>query len=115
MIGYFTLILVCQLIGELVVGTLSLAIPGPVLGMLFLFILLLIRGEVPKNLGQTADGLLRAMSLLFVPAGTGVMMHFELLGAALVPLSAALVVSTAMTIIVTALMMRWLNKARADE
>ncbi|SEQ47631.1 CidA/LrgA family protein [Thalassovita taeanensis] len=114
MIGYFTLILVCQLMGELVVGTLSISIPGPVLGMLFLFILLLMMGELPKSLGQTADGLLRAMSLLFVPAGTGVMMHFKLLGEALVPLSAALVVSTVLTIIVTALMMRWLNRAGSD-
>ncbi|MEH6834782.1 MULTISPECIES: CidA/LrgA family protein [Falsihalocynthiibacter] len=114
MIGYFTLILVCQLLGELVAGTLSLSIPGPVLGMLFLFLLLLFRGEVPKGLGKTADGLLRAMSLLFVPAGTGVMMHFKLLGDALLPLSAALVVSTVMTIIVTALMMRWLNRSNPD-
>jgi holin-like protein len=114
MIGYFTLILVCQLIGELVVGTFTIPIPGPVVGMLLLFIVLLLKGEVPKSLGQTADGLLRAMSLLFVPAGTGVMMHFQLLGEALLPLSAALVVSTVMTIIVTALMMRWLNRAGAD-
>lgn len=115
MIGYLTIILVCQLVGELIVGTLSISIPGPVLGMLILFLLLLIRGDLPSGLGQTADGLLRAMSLLFVPAGTGVMMHFKLLGEALLPLGAALVVSTAMTITVTALMMRWLNKAEADE
>jgi len=114
MIGYLTLVLVCQLVGELIVGALSLPIPGPVLGMLLLFVLLLMWGEVPKNLGHTADGLLRAMSLLFVPAGTGVMMHFQLLGEALVPLSAALVVSTIMTIVVTALMMRWLGKGGED-
>ncbi len=115
MIGYLTIILVCQLVGELIVGSLSISIPGPVLGMFILFLLLLIRGDLPAGLGQTADGLLRAMSLLFVPAGTGVMMHFKLLGEALLPLGAALVVSTAMTITVTALMMRWLKKAEADE
>ncbi|MGB3246254.1 MAG: CidA/LrgA family protein [Sulfitobacter sp.] len=115
MIGYFTLILVCQLLGELVVGAFHISIPGPVVGMLLLFILLLMRGEMPKGLGQTADGLLKAMSLLFVPAGAGVMMHFQLLGEAVLPLSVALVVSTTMTIIVTALMMRWLNRASPDE
>ncbi len=114
MIGYLTLILVCQLIGELIVGALSISIPGPVLGMLILFVLLLVRGNLPVGLAQTSDGLLRAMSLLFVPAGTGVMMHFQLLGDALLPLGAALVVSTVSTIIVTALMMRWLGKADAD-
>ena len=115
MVGYFTLILVCQLIGELIVGMLGIAIPGPVVGMLVLFSLLIMRGKIPEGLGKTADGLLRAMSLLFVPAGAGVMMHFKLLGEALLPLSAALIVSTSMTIIVTALMMRWLNRAGTDE
>ena len=111
MIGYLTLILTCQLAGEFLAGALALAVPGPVLGMALLFVLLLVRGEVPDALDQTAEGLLRAMSLLFVPAGTGIMMHFRLLGDALVPLSAALVVSTLATIAVTALMMRWLGKA----
>ena len=115
MVGYFTLILVCQLVGEIVVGMLGMSIPGPVVGMLFLFILLLMRGTIPDGLGKTADGLLQAMSLLFVPAGAGVMMHFQLLGEALLPLSAAVIVSTTTTIIVTALMMRWLNRASADE
>ncbi|HEY9040012.1 MAG TPA: CidA/LrgA family protein [Roseovarius sp.] len=114
MVGYFTLILVCQMMGELVVVALGISIPGPVVGMLLLFILLLVRGGIPKGLGQTADGLLNAMALLFVPAGAGVMMHFQLMGAAFLPLSTALVVSTVMTIVVTALMMRWLNPAGSD-
>ena len=115
MVGYFTLILVFQLIGELVVGMFGIAAPGPVVGMLFLFVLLLMRGRIPEGLSKTADGLLQTMSLLFVPAGAGVMMHFKLLGEALLPLSAALILSTSMTIIVTALMMRWLNRAGTDE
>lgn len=115
MIGYLTLILVCQLAGELIVGALSISVPGPVVGMSLLFLLLLLKGAVPEGLGQTADGLLRAMSLLFVPAGTGVIMHFQLLGQAFLPLSAALLVSTLATISVTALMMRWLNGAEPDE
>ncbi|SDD98183.1 CidA/LrgA family protein [Ruegeria marina] len=110
MLGFLTLILVCQLAGELAVGALNLPVPGPVLGMLALFALLMIRGEVPEVLEQTAGGLLRAMSLLFVPAGTGVMLHFRLLGEALVPLGVALVVSTLATIAVTALLMRWLGR-----
>lgn len=114
MLAYLTLILSCQLAGEFLVGALALPVPGPVLGMVLLFVLLLIRGEVPRDLGQTADRLLGAMSLLFVPAGAGIMMHFQLLGTALVPLGAALIVSTLATIAVTALMMRWLGKAERD-
>lgn len=111
MLAYLTLILTCQLVGEFLTGALGLPLPGPVLGMLLLFLLLLIRGEIPRALGQTADRLLGAMSLLFVPAGTGIMLHFRLLGEALVPLGAALIVSTLATVAVTALTMRWLGKA----
>lgn len=110
MIGYLTLILGCQLAGETVVSMAGLPVPGPVLGMVLLFIFLMLRGAVPAQLSETTNGLLGAMSLLFVPAGTGVILHFKLLGEAMVPLGLALVVSTALTTIVTGLMMRWLAR-----
>lgn len=115
MIAALTLILSCQLAGEILVGLIGLPIPGPVLGMLILFLFLLWRGRVPDGLDRTATGLLRGMSLLFVPAGAGVMLHFQLLGEALLPLSVALVVSTLATIAVTALMMGWLGKNDGGE
>lgn len=114
MLLFLTLILLCQLAGELVVGSMAWPIPGPVLGMVFLFILLMIRGDVPEQLEQTASGLLRSMSLLFVPAGTGVILHFKLLGQAMLPLGVALIVSTLATIVVTALLMHWLGKDASD-
>ncbi|WP_323784275.1 CidA/LrgA family protein [Thalassovita sp.] len=114
MLGYLTLILVCQLAGELVAGALALPVPGPVLGMVLLFVILVLLGEVPESLNQTATGLLQSMSLLFVPAGTGVIVHFDLLGEALLPLGAALIASTLATIVVTARLMQWLGKGRAD-
>lgn len=114
MLGYLTLILSCQLVGEVIVGALALPVPGPVLGMVILFAYLMVRGAVPEALDDTAGGLLRSMSLLFVPAGTGVILHFQLLGEALVPLGLALLVSTFATITVTALLMRWLGKAAPD-
>ena len=114
MLFYLTLILVCQLIGELIVGALALPVPGPVLGMVILFFILLLRGRVPEGLDQTAGAMLRSMSLLFVPAGTGVILHFRLLGEELLPLGVALIVSTLCTIIVTALLMQWLGKGSAD-
>jgi len=115
MLPYLTLIFVCQLLGEVAVGLLALPVPGPVVGMVLLFLYLLLRKAVPDALGQTAGTLQRYMSLLFVPAGAGVMMHFKLLGEAILPIGAALVVSTVVTIIVTALMMRWLSKGAGDE
>jgi len=116
LLEYLTFILACQLAGEFIVTSLNIPIPGPVVGMLSLFVFLLIRGEVPGQLAQVADALLRNLSLLFVPAGVGVMLHFELLGADAVPLSVALLVSTLATIAVTALIMVALRRpAPADD
>lgn len=110
MLEYLTLILACQLIGEFAVSTANIPFPGPVAGMILLFGFLLIRGEIPEALGQVSGALLNNLSLMFVPAGVGVMVHLELLGSDALPLSIALVVSTLLTIAITALVMLWLSR-----
>ena len=45
MLGALTLLLVYQLVGEVAVQLLHLPVPGPVLGMLLLFLTLILRGE----------------------------------------------------------------------
>ena len=109
MLEYFTLILFCQLAGEFVVTTLNIPFPGPVMGMLLLFTFLVIRGSVPEPLSQVAGTLLNHLSLLFVPAGVGVMVHFGILGKDLLPLSVAMVASTLATIAVTGWVMTLLG------
>jgi len=110
MLTYLTLILCCQLIGEFFVTWTGLPVPGPVCGMVLLFIGLLIKGGIPDDLSMVADTLLRHLSLLFVPAGVGVLLHVGLLEEDWLPVSAALIVSTLLTIAVTAFVMAWLSK-----
>jgi holin-like protein len=110
MLGAFTLLLVYQLIGELLVYLTGLPVPGPVVGMLLLFVSLVARGAAPQWLRDTCQGLLAHLSLLFVPAGVGVLLHFQRLGAEWLPIAVALVASTVITIAVTALVMRALQK-----
>ncbi len=110
MLEYLTLILACQLIGEFAVSTANVPFPGPVAGMILLFTYLLIKGEIPEELSDVSAALLNNLSLMFVPAGVGVMVHFELLGSDALPLSIALVVSTVLTIAITALVMMLLSK-----
>ncbi len=67
-----TLLLVYQLTGEILVRLLGLPIPGPVLGMVMLFVTLMIRGSAPPDsLSEASSALLSHLSLLFVPAGVG--------------------------------------------
>lgn len=115
MLSALTLILTCQLVGELVTRFLGLPVPGPVAGMVMLFALLAIHGSVPRDVGAVADTLLKNLALLFVPAGVGVMAHLGLLGQDWLPISLALVGSTLATIAVTALVMSRLARASASD
>lgn len=109
-IGYLTTILCCQLVGEAFVTFFAIPVPGPVVGMAVLFAGLMIKGHVPDNLATVGDTLLNNLSLLFVPAGVGVMLHLTLLADDWLPISIALVVSTLLTIAVTGGMMVLLNR-----
>jgi len=106
-------LLVCQLVGELVVIGFDLPLPGPLIGMAIMFLGLIIYGRVPESLDNAAKGLLDQLSLLFVPAGVGVMTHLALLGEEWIPITGSLVISTLIAIAVTGLMMQKLS-ARTD-
>ncbi len=110
MLESLAVLLLCQLLGELFVLYLELPVPGPVVGMIILFIGLMIRGNIPDELSITANGLLEQLSLLFVPAGVGVLTHLTLLGEHWLPLSASLIVSTLLTLAITGLLMQHLAK-----
>jgi holin-like protein len=110
MIESLALILVCQLIGEVLVRLTHLPVPGPVIGMGLLFAGLVVRGGPSAKLEETAGSLLSHLSLLFVPAGVGIMLHLDLILSQWLPILASLVVSTALTIGVTAWLMQRLAK-----
>ncbi len=78
MLFYLIILLRRQLAGELIAAAAGLPIPGPVCGMALLLIGLWINKGGPKELDEQADGLLTNLSLLFMPAGVGVMLHFQL-------------------------------------
>jgi len=110
MLGALTVFLLYQLIGEVLVHLFGLPIPGPVVGMLALFLTLMARGRVSEPLHDTANGILQHLSLLFVPAGTGVMVHFARISGEWLPLVVAILASTALAIAAAALTMRVLMR-----
>jgi len=84
----------CQLAGEFVVRLLDLPVPGPVAGMVVLLLLLTLREPAPDGpVVKVANGLLRHLQLLFVPAGVGVVQYLSVIGASAVPLVVGLLVS----------------------
>lgn len=108
MIGALSRLLVFQLIGETIARAFDAPIPGPVIGMVLLFLMLLLQDGPDEDMHRTTGYLLQHLSLLFVPAGVGVILYFQLLAAAWWPLVVSLVVSTFLSIAVTALVLRML-------
>jgi len=114
LVGMTTLLLY-QLAGESIVLLLELPVPGPVVGMLLLFLTLLVRGRADTRLEATANGLLSHLSLLFVPAGVGVLVHIDKIANEWIPITVALLFSTLVTLAITALVMKWTYRLTAKE
>ena len=118
MLAALTWLLLYQLTGEILVHVLDLPVPGPVIGMALLFLTLVIRGygerPIPRALQQTANTLLQHLSLLFVPAGTGVMLYLQLIMDEWLPISVALIISTIGGMTITALILRALTRKNAE-
>jgi putative effector of murein hydrolase LrgA (UPF0299 family) len=93
-----------QVLGEMLVASFRLPLPG----MLLLSAALAVMGYVPAALERTAGTLLQHMMLLFVPAVAGVMLHFHRVGREWQPFVAACVVGAIVTLAVTALVLNWL-------
>jgi putative effector of murein hydrolase LrgA (UPF0299 family) len=80
--------------GEMAARGLGVPVGGSVVGLVVLLAWLARRQAVSSPLERAADGLLRHMGLLFVPAGVGILVHAEALAPHLPGLLAALALGT---------------------
>jgi holin-like protein len=76
LVGIFVLI-AFWLAGSALVEWLNWPIPGSVVGLLFLWVALVINRGVPDWLKQPSSLLIRYLTLLFVPAGVGLIQHWQ--------------------------------------
>lgn len=120
MIASLSVILICQLIGEVVVRSLRVPVPGPVLGLALLFAALIARDRFAVLArGPLRDGavegtskvMLAHLSLLFVPAGVGVVQNLDLLAQRGVAIALVLAASVIVTLLVTAGTFLIINRA----
>jgi holin-like protein len=99
-------LLVFQCLGEGVSYLCKIPVPGPVIGMLLLFGFLMLRPQAATAIEPTALELLRHLSLLFIPAGVGIMVSAGKIRGDALAVVVALAVSTTLAIAVTALVTR---------
>ena len=110
MIASLSLILLCQLAGEILVRSLKLPMPGPVIGLVLLLVLLLARDRFAvlargplqgDGVENASRGLLANLSLLFVPAGVGVVQKLDLVTEHGIAFLGVLAISVMVTLLVT--------------
>jgi len=108
------LLLICQLIGEVIARALGLPLPGPVLGLALLLILFMLHKPIFTRVQPTAHGLLQHLSLLFVPAGVGIVGHVDRLGTEGLGILLALILSTLLAIAIGALVFAGVSRLCGD-
>jgi len=106
MVRAMMILLLCQLAGTVAQQALGLPIPGPVMGLVLLLAILVWRGGPDAALHDTANGLLRYLGLLFVPAGVGVVTELQELRANALAIAVAIPVSTILGLAVTGVLMQ---------
>lgn len=77
MLDGLLILLAFQFAGELLVQTLNLPLPGPVLGMVLLLLALTTRAAVLQRIAPAANLLIGNLTLLFFPIGIGIVLEWE--------------------------------------
>ena len=117
----FAGLLVFQLLGEVFVRLIDIPVPGPVVGLLLMLVFLLLRKKQANNsdsLLNASSLLLSHLSLLFVPAGVGIITHIDRITDQWLSISIALVIASLITLFVTAwslkVLIRVMNKPEPE-
>jgi holin-like protein len=106
MFASFAILLIFQCLGEGIVFIFGLPIPGPVAGMLLLLGALLAWPRLQALVDEGARQLLSHLSLLFVPAGAGIVAAASVGNGHWLAIVASLLASTVLTLAVTAHVLR---------
>jgi len=93
-----TWLVLLQLLGSVVNLLLLPALPGPIIGMVLLFGLLLVRRGIPESLEKTAALLLQYLPLLLIVPAAGIMTSSDALLGDLPAIAAGLVLSLVITV-----------------
>lgn len=104
--GFFVLLLFL-VAGDVVSFLLALPLPSPVVGMAMLLAWLAWRRkEVPPDLKQATGGILQYLSLFYVPAGVGVILHLQRLAREWPAILGAVVLGTIISVALAALFLQ---------
>lgn len=109
-------LVLCQLLGTAINVLVLPMLPGPIIGMLLLFVFLLLRGEVGEPLHLASSSLLKYLPLLLVPPAVGVMVYAEAIAADFWAVAGALLLSLLLSILFAGwLMQKLIDRQQRQE
>lgn len=109
MIKGIVLILLFYLLGNSISHLLGGFLPGSICGMLLLFAALYLKIVKPESVRSVSLALTRNMAVLFVPAGVGIMAHYNIIARNWVAIVTITVVCTLLVLIVTGATAQYLD------
>lgn len=103
-----------QVVGAALSTWLNIPVPGPLMGMALMLIALCVIGRLPQALRRVSNSLVSHLMLLFIPSVAAIMTQVDHVRAEWLPFVAASVVGTALTILATAMTLRYMLKRQRD-
>jgi|LGVF01.1.fsa_nt_gb holin-like protein len=111
-IGQLAIILAIYLSGLLIENLFSLPIPGSIIGLIIMLILLHLKIVKVENIKQVSDFFLNNMMFFFIPATVSIMVTYQILEGVLIEVTALIILSTLITISITALVVQYIAKLK---
>lgn len=106
-------LLVFQCCGEAINAYFDLGLPGPVLGMMLLFVMLCLLGFTPTPVVKSSELLIPLLALMFLPAATGIFFLGPRFDDQWPAIIGSLVIATVLSLLFNGLLMKWLAGRRS--
>jgi len=103
-------ILLITFMGEILHAVIPLPVPAGIYGLVLLLLALMTRVLRLPQVEETADFLVSAMPVMFVPAAVGVLSHWNAVRAMWLPILLAATVLTVMTMGISGSVTQWALK-----
>lgn len=110
MLQSIAIILGFQTLGELLNRLLNIPVPGPVIGMILLLGAFFVWDGLIDRIRPTAGVLLAHLSLLFVPAGVGIIRHGERFMKEGINIALTITITSIITMLVTVVVIKGMER-----
>ena len=106
----FMLICLFAVIGEALSTFFKLPIPGSIIGLIILFLALQFKWLRVRHVNMVGNFLLANMTILFLPAGVGIMERWNAISANIVPIILIIMGALVLNIVVIAVVVVFIKK-----